>query len=168
MYDNKPSDPPSPIGTQIRHLREGRGLTLSALARLAGTSVPAMHRYESGWDRFELKTLRKIAAALGAALEVRLVSSPERSPSTRPEVRKLLGLIAPLFWDRELEESDLEVHRNWVLGRVLMFGADLQVREARSYFGDEVIREAIGRREIDSRTRNYWKLILGEPCIPRS
>ncbi len=168
MYDRTPSDPPSPIGSQIRHLRAERGLTLSALARLAGTSAPTMHRYESGWDRFELKTLRKIAAALGAALEVRLVSSPEHSPSSGPGTQKLLGLIAPLFWDRELEESDLELHRNWVLGRVLMFGTDPQVRGARSYFGDEAIWRAIGRREIDSRTRNYWKLILRESCIPRS
>ena len=69
MYDNTLSAPPPPIGTQIRHLRRERGLTLSDLAQLANTSAPTMHRYESGWDRFELNTLRKIAAALGAALE---------------------------------------------------------------------------------------------------
>ena len=168
MYDKNLPNPPSPIGTQIRHLREKRGLTLSALARLVGTSAPAMHRYESGWDRFELNTLRKIATALGAALEVRLVPSPERAPSSRPDARKLLALVAPLFWDREIEESDLGNYRNWVLGRVLMFGTGTQVKAARSYFGDEAIRRTIGRREIDSRTRNYWKLILGEACTQKS
>ena len=158
----------SPIGTQIRQLREDRGLTLTALARMAGTSVPTMHRYESGWDRFELNTLRKIASALGAALEVRLVPSPQRTSFPKPDSRELLTIIDPLFWDHELHESDLTNHRNWVIGRVLMFGTDTQVKAIRSYFGDEAIRRAVGRREIDSRTRNYWELILGEPCTQRS
>ena len=168
MYDKNSANPPSPIGTQIRRLREERGLTLSALARLVGTSVPTMHRYESGWDRFELNTLRKIATGLGAALEVRLVPPPEGVSSSRADTQELLTLVAPLFWDQELDESKLEDHRNWVLGRVLMFGTEAQVTAARSYFGEEAIRMAIKRREMDPRTRNYWKLILGEACTPRS
>jgi len=168
MNDKIFSTPPSPIGTQIRRLREARGLTLSALARLAGTSAPTMHRYESGWDRFELNTLRKIAVALGAALEVRLTPTPELPRSVRPTPRKLLALLAPLFWDRKLKRTDLERHRTWLLCRVLMFGSQPQVRAVRSYFGDAAIRRAIRRREIDSRTRNYWELILVESCTPRS
>jgi len=168
MYDKKLSNSPSPIGAQIRRLREDRGLTLSALARLAGTSVPAMHRYESGWNRFELNTLRKIAAALGAALEVRLVPSPESAPSSRPSQQALLTLVAPLFWDREIEASDLEDYPSWVLGRVLMFGNEAQVAAARRYFGDETLRKTIGGREIDPRTRNYWRVIMEEACTPRS
>lgn len=168
MYDKISASPPSPIGIQIRRLREERGLTLSALARLVGTSVPTMHRYESGWDRFEVNTLRKIATGLGAALEVRLVPSPERASSSRPDAQELLALIAPLFWDQELDESKLKDHGSWVLGRVLMFGNEAQVTAARSYFGEEAIRRAIKRRETDPRTRNYWELILGETCTPRS
>ncbi len=168
MNDNKGLTPPPPIGTQIRRLREERGLTLSALARLAHTSAPTMHRYEGGWNRFELTTLRKIAVALDAALEVRLVPKPEPFPSVKPTPGELLALLAPLFWDRRLKRADLGKHRDWLLGRVLMFGSPGQVKAARSYYGDDAIRSAIRRREIDPRTRNYWELILEERCTPRS
>lgn len=63
MYDKPLLEQPAPIGQQIRRLRQGRGWTLAELARLAATSGPTLHRYENGWDRFELVTLRKIAAA---------------------------------------------------------------------------------------------------------
>ena len=96
-------------------------------------------------------------------MSVGLWSGQERLRESASE-----GGGAPLFWDREIEESDLGNHRSWVLGRVLMFGTDAQVKAARSYFGDEAIRRTIGRREIDSRTRNYWKLILGETCTQKS
>ena len=168
MYDNTFSAPPPPIGTQIRHLRRERGLTLSDLAQLANTSAPTMHRYESGWDRFELNTLRKIAAALGAALEVRLIPTPELPSSVEPTPEEVLTLVAPLFWDHKLQRADLERHRDWVLGRVLMFGSQTQVRAVRRYYGDSAILKAIRRRETDSRTRNYWEVILEEPCTPKS
>ena len=168
MCDKSSSTPPAPIGAQIRRLRQDQGLTLSELAQAARTSVPAMHRYESGWDRFELGTLRRIAVALGASLEVRLSPPPTHPPPGKPERKDVLALIAPLFWDRVLEDSDLEVHRDWVLARVLMFGAEEQVRAARRYFGDEAIRKATGRREVDARTRNYWELMLEGECTPKS
>ena len=168
MYDNKSFSPPPPIGTQIFRLRKERGLTLSDLAQLADTSAPTMHRYESGWDRFELNTLRKIAGGLGATLEVRLIPIPEPAFSVDPDPEGILALLAPLFWDHKLQDADLERHADWVLGRVLMFGTWTQVMAVRRYYGDDAILKAIGRREIDSRTRNYWGLILEDPCIQRS
>jgi transcriptional regulator with XRE-family HTH domain len=62
----------TPLGHQIRRLREARGWTLAALARRARTSAPALHRYENGWDRFRIDTLRKVAGALGARLDSEL------------------------------------------------------------------------------------------------
>jgi len=70
----------TPLGHQIRRLREERGWTLAALARRAGTSAPALHRYENGWDRFRADTLRKVAGALGARLDVRLVPAARAAP----------------------------------------------------------------------------------------
>jgi hypothetical protein len=127
-----------------------------------------MHRYEGGWDRFELGTLRKIANALDATLEVRLIPSPGTRRPPTPEQHDVFLLVAPLFWDHELTRSDLEEHSEWVLGRILMFGSQHQVRAARDHFGDDAIRRALQRRGIDSRTLNYWRLILEDPCIPRS
>ena len=70
------------LGARIRELRQAAGLTLEALAQRVGTSAPTLHRYESGWDRFEVATLRRIAAALGASLQIRLV--PAAGAVSRP------------------------------------------------------------------------------------
>jgi len=151
---------PSPIGAQIRQLRKAAGLTLESLARRAGTSAPTLHRYESGWDRFEVATLRRIASALGVHLEIRFVPARDRPAETSWTRKRLVKLLAPLFWDRSLRESDLGKHASWVLGRVLTAGDKEQVRAARAVFGDEALLRAIERRDVDSRTRKYWRLIL--------
>lgn len=150
---------PAPIGQQIRRLRQSRGWTLAELGDRAGTSGPALHRYENGWDRFELATLRKIASALGARLDVRLIpAAGTRNPGPPMSWESLTRLLAPLFWDQD--PGDSEEHPDWVLGRVLVFGNREQVAAARSYFGDEAIRRVVERRGIDARTRNYWRLVL--------
>lgn len=149
------------LGSQIRSLRRAAGLTLEGLARRTGTSAPTIHRYESGWDRFELATLRRIAAALGAALEVRLVPGPDPARAGLPSRAGLRRLLAPLFWDRDLSTEDLETSQEWVIARVLTAGSLEQVRAVRAAFGDRAILRAVRRRDVDTRTRNYWRLILG-------
>ena len=151
----------APLGHQIRRLREQRGWTLGTLARRAGTSAPALHRYENGWDRFRVDTLRKVAGALGARLEVRLVPTAGTGSRSVPTRRALLKTLAPLFWDRDLRAGDLAGHEGWVLERVLTAGGGEQVKAARAYFGDDALRRALARRGVDRRTRNYWGLILG-------
>ena len=155
-----PGSLPSPISAQIRSLRKERGWTLSELAERVGTSAATMHRYESGWDRFEIPTLRKIAAALGARLEVRLVPSSPEALDPYPDEKQVMDALSSLFWDRNLEGSDLKDHPGWVLARVLRFGSLDQVRLARAYFGDAAVRAAVRRREVDVRTRSFWSRIL--------
>ncbi|HJN51046.1 MAG: helix-turn-helix transcriptional regulator [Pseudomonadales bacterium] len=165
MYDNKSAPL---IGPQIRKLRTGRGLTLQELARRAGTSASALHRYETGWDRFEIATLRRIATALGGHLEVRLLADDIRPAPTKPGNREILRLLAPLFWDKRLTSADLEDHTLWALCRVLMYGNRKQMQAMRRYCGDDLIRSAIAQRGVDSRTRSYWELILGQEHAPQS
>ncbi len=153
-----------PIGDQIRSLRKAEGWSLAELARRVGSSAPTLHRYESGWDRFELSTLRKLAAALGARLEVRLVRELRAEPADRPAPRELARLLAPVFWDKDLSPSDLSAYPQWVLCRVLMFGDRSQVAACRRFYGDAAIAEAAARRGVDERTRNYWTLVLGAPA----
>ena len=151
----------SPIGSQIRRLRQARVWTLAELAKRIGTSAPTLHRYESGWDQFRMGTLRKIAAALGVSLEIRLVDRSTPTPPIR--ARRLVRLLAPLFWDVRLTHELLDAHPDWALGRVLTFGDPGQVAAARQFFGDQAIRRAVVRRDVDARTRNYWTLLLQEP-----
>jgi transcriptional regulator with XRE-family HTH domain len=149
-----------PIGSQIRELRKAQRLSLKELASRAGTSAPALHRYEAGWDRFEIATLRRIAAALGAQLEVRLRPGPEARSTARPEAEHVVRKLAPVFWDRKLTAADLERHPQWVIARILMYGNLEQVRAVSRYFSADALRAALKRREIDARTRNYWRIIL--------
>lgn len=151
---------PTPLGHQIRRIREERGWTLATLARRAGTSAPALHRYENGWDRFQVDTLRRVAGALGARLDVRLVPAERARPRSAPTVKVLLKTLASLFWDRDLRASDLTGHAGWVLERVLTSGGREQVRAARAFFGDDALRRSLARRGVDRRTRHYWELIL--------
>ncbi len=150
-----------PAGAPDPPLREERGWTLAVLARRVGTSAPALHRYENGWDRFRVDTLRKVADALGARLDVRLVPAARARPRSAPSGRALRKTLAPLFWDRDLRVSDLAGHTGWVLERVLTAGSREQVKAARAFFGDDALRRSVARRGVDRRTRNYWSLILG-------
>jgi len=151
------------IGHQIRLLRQRGRWTLAELARRAGTSAPALHRYENGWDRFELETLKRIAMALDARLDIRLVPGAAPSPAAgRVSAKALVRQIAPLFWDRPLRQADLTRHAGWVVERVITSGRREDVDAARAYFGDEAFRQALPRRGVDSRTRQYWRVILGE------
>lgn len=156
-----------PIGLQIRELRERRGLTLEQVATAAGTSAPTLHRYESGWNRFEIRTLERIGRALGAGLEVRLVPGGTE-PAVKPSRDEFVRLVAPLFWDAELRPEHLAEYPEWVLGRVLQFGTLDQVRAARAFFGDEAIVAAMGRRGVDARTLAFWTAVLEATCIPKS
>jgi DNA-binding XRE family transcriptional regulator len=62
------------IGEQIYTLRIEAGLTQSELATLAGMHQSAIARIEDAdYDAHSLKTLERIAAALGKRLEIRFV-----------------------------------------------------------------------------------------------
>lgn len=161
MNDNNADRGQGPIGSQIRALRKERGWSLAELARRAGTSAPTLHRYESGWDRFELATLRRLAAALDVPLNVSLEPVRRERSSSKSSRKRLVGLLKPLFWDRRLEPQDLDDYPLWVLRRVLMYGDREQVEASRRFFGDGAVREASAHRETDERTRNYWSLVLG-------
>lgn len=60
-------------GYQIARLRIERGLTQEQLAILVGTRQPSIARLENGSSLPSLSFLRRVAAALKATLEVKLV-----------------------------------------------------------------------------------------------
>jgi len=55
---------PGQVGSRIRVIRMGCGLTLNELARLTGISAPALSSIETGKRDPRLTTLAKIASAL--------------------------------------------------------------------------------------------------------
>lgn len=162
-----PSDPAiAPIGAQIRDLRTARGLTLQGLADGAGTSAPAMHRYEGHWEGYTIRTLRRIAEALDADLEVRLTPRT-RLPATPPagdrsSEREFLDRIRSLFWDVELRESHLTENVTWLLNRILNEGSLPQVRDALAHYGPASFSTVLDRRGLSPRARSFLTAFLKE------
>jgi len=60
-------------GYQVTRLRMLRGLTQAQLAEMVGTRQPSIARLENGTSIPSLSFLQKVAAALNARIEVRLV-----------------------------------------------------------------------------------------------
>jgi transcriptional regulator with XRE-family HTH domain len=85
-------------------LRRRAGVTQSRLAELAGTSQPTIAAYESGSKVPNLRTLRKLAQALG--LEVRL----QFMPAMTREDRRSLALHEAIA-QRLLNDPDAVIQR---------------------------------------------------------
>jgi predicted nucleotidyltransferase/DNA-binding XRE family transcriptional regulator len=75
--------------TLIRTTREGSGLSQDALAARAGTSQPAVSRYESGASSPSVETLDRLLAAMGSRLVLVAEVSPCRLDVRTPRMAKL-------------------------------------------------------------------------------
>src|SRR5665647_2867489 len=75
--------------TLIRTTREGAGLSQDALAARAGTSQPAVSRYESGASSPSVETLDRLLAAMGSRLELVAEASTRRLDVRTPRMATL-------------------------------------------------------------------------------
>jgi transcriptional regulator with XRE-family HTH domain len=80
---------PSPQAL-VRQMRQGAGLSQRALARRAGTSQPAIVRYERGAATPSWETLQRLAVACGRRLTLTAETLPESHDVELSEY--LLGL----------------------------------------------------------------------------
>lgn len=157
-YDNNVSSA-FDVSTQIRRRRRELGLSQAQLARRVDTSVPTLSRYENGWSRFELSTLRKLATALGCELVVELKAKTRNGDGTNPD--DLVERIGRLFWDTRLTADHLEEYPLWVVERVLELGNLGDVRGLIAYLGrSEFLRLAADARLTSARTREFWLHML--------
>lgn len=145
------------ISAQLLRRRSELGLSLSDVARRAGTSPATLSRYEHGWTRFETYTLRKLAAALGCELSIRFVpkvADASPGPSGMDNLKRL-------FWDHPLVEEDLEIHTVWVTERVLEYGSLEDVHILQRRLGkDRFLHAAAAAERVSLRTRNFWRQML--------
>lgn len=79
-----------PIPTLLLRLRLATGLSQRALARRAGTSQPAIARYERGVSTPSWETLERIAEACGQRVEIDVAMRPD--PHDLELARTLLEL----------------------------------------------------------------------------
>ena len=147
------------ISQQIGARRKRLGLSLSQLARRANTSPATLSRYENGWSRFEVSTLRKLATALDCDLVVKLQPRPRWVE--QPAVEHVVQQLGRLFWDQELTTSHLEEHPLWVVERVLEHGELGDIRILTAFFGRETLLRLVGEARFSSdRTRVFWQHVL--------
>ena len=166
MDDNEMKAGPA-ISAQLRERRKALGLSLSEVARRAGTSAATLSRYEHGWTRFETYTLRKLAAALGCVLDINL---RPRSVPTRTAVTPKVAAaqLKRLFWDHALMPEDLKDRPVWVVERVLEYGQLDDVTTLIHAMGRKsFLKTAADAHRVSPRTRNFWCQLLkieGIPC----
>jgi len=161
------------LSANLKKRRLALGLSLHQAARRADTSPATLSRYENGWQRFELYTLRKLATALGCRLDV-VLEPIDPAPPVLPEVGESLGFrnLKRLFWDRKLSRGDIEEYPMWVLRRVLEYGTLDDVRFLLVRMGRRRFLEGVSSLSFSSRkTESFWRRILqkeGIPCTKRS
>jgi len=157
------------LSRQIGARRKRLGLSLSQLARRVNTSPATLSRYENGWSRFEVSTLRKLATALDCDLVVKLQPRPRwvEQPTAEAVVRQ----IGRLFWDLDLSTSHLDEYPLWVVERVLEYGSLGDVRILTAFFGRETLLDLVSQVRLSSdRTRVFWHNVLereGVKCTRR-
>ena len=154
------------VSEQLKRRRADLGLSLSAVAKRAGTSPATLSRYENGWTRFETYTLRKLAVALGCELRIEFL--PRATPGQAPLDRAgACGRLKRLFWDHPLEPKDLRKYPVWVVERVLDCGNLDDIRAISGLMGRQAFLQAVRKaRRVSPRTRNFWSRILEMEKMP--
>jgi transcriptional regulator with XRE-family HTH domain len=158
------------ISQQIAARRKRLGLSLSQLARRVNTSPATLSRYENGWSRFEISTLRKLATALDCDLVVKLQPRPRWVE--QPTAENVVQQVGRLFRDQELDIVHLEESPLWVVEHVLEQGSLGDIRILTAFFGRERLLSLAAEATIPSnRTRVFWRQVLqreGVTCTKRS
>ena len=148
------------VSEQLRERRKALGLSLSEVARRAGTSPATLSRYENGWSRFETYTLRKLASALDCELQIAL--EPKSTDRPAPvDFASAVKHLRRLFWDHPLTEEDLTDYPVWVLERILDHGNLEDVHMLESLMGRTgFLQTAAKAQRVSPRTREFWRQVL--------
>jgi len=159
------------ISKKLRKRRRECGFSLSELARLADTSPATLSRYENGWTRFEVSTLRKLASALECKLKIEFVPS-EESNRARMTNSELINSLKRLFWDSDFDVEILEKFPVWAAERVLESGQLEDVHSLQILLGRDLFLETVSKStRLAPKTRVFWNSILkkeGMPCMKKS
>ncbi|SPD74042.1 hypothetical protein PITCH_A2030186 [uncultured Desulfobacterium sp.] len=67
-----------------------------------------------------------------------------------------------LFWDVDRSKLDINVHKTFIIERVLKYGIIEDVLWLlKTYSEDDLIKTIKSSKNIDRKTANYWALHLG-------
>ena len=149
------------VATMIRRTRTRADLTQGELAELAGTSQPALARYETGAALPTLPTLERLLLACGRRLELRAVRKTEPlAPIT--SVRGQLGARAREL--RRRRRRVLDAARERGVRKVRVFGSLARGEEAPAGDVDLLVDLEPARTLLDlAAFRREAEEILGMP-----
>jgi predicted nucleotidyltransferase/DNA-binding XRE family transcriptional regulator len=145
----------------IRRARAGAGLSQAELAERAGTSQPALARYETGASLPTLPTLERLLSACGRRLQVRAVRATTPSPAST-SVRGQLGPQARAL--RRHRRRLLDAARECGVRTVRVFGSLARGEDAPDSDIDLLVDLQPGRTLLDlAAFRRQAQAILGLP-----
>jgi transcriptional regulator with XRE-family HTH domain len=160
------------LGGAIRGLRRERGLTLVQLAAATGLSQPFLSQLELGRSRPSMRSLFRIAAALGTTQQALLGLAETAAPMPRDGDgsaggRLLLhgsgGADVTEFADIPPEFSDFYAHARHELLYVAQGRIEVELREdGRSRLSTLGPRESIG---YDGRVPHRFRRVAKGSCV---
>jgi predicted nucleotidyltransferase/DNA-binding XRE family transcriptional regulator len=149
------------VATTIRRARTTAGLTQAELAFRAGTSQPALARYETGASLPALPTLERLLAACGYRFQIRAVRE-HRSSAPTTSVRGQLGPQARVL--RRHRRRLVEAARRRGVRRIRVFGSLARGEAAPTSDIDLLVDLEPGHTLLDlAAFRREAEEILGTP-----
>lgn len=150
------------LATLIRRSRAEVGLSQAELAARAGTSQPALARYETGATLPTFPTLERLLRACGRRLQVRAIPATGPSVPSASGVRGQLGPRARKL--RQHRRRLLDAARGSGVRKVRVFGSLARGEEGPSSDVDLLVDLEPGRTLLDlAAFRREAEEILGMP-----
>ncbi len=134
------------VAATVQHARTRAGLSQADLARKAGTSQPALARYETGAALPTLPTLERLLRGCGQLLELRISDADKRTTSAS-SVRAQLGPLAQQL--RRNRRGLLDSARAHGVRRVRVFGSIARDEAGPASDIDLLVELAPGRTLLD-------------------
>ncbi|MBL7500589.1 helix-turn-helix transcriptional regulator [Frankia sp. CNm7] len=149
------------IGHSIRTLRRRQNLTLVQLAALAGLSHPFLSQLERGRARPSMKSLHRIAQALGTTQQALMSMAHHDDPEAPPDGRRVSLVRASNGFSIANQHG---VVRALVSGTRAMYpllfeGAPTEFSETYTHSGDEFVFVMAGTVEME--IENEGLVVLG-------
>jgi len=68
-------------------------------------------------------------------------------------------MLQPLFWDVPFETIHAELHKRYVVARILELGGEAAVKWAENHYSLDDLRSVVETsRSLSSKSRNYWRI----------
>jgi uncharacterized protein len=134
------------VAATVHHARTRAGLSQADLAKKAGTSQPALARYETGAALPTLPTLERLLRGCGQRLELRISDADEQTISAS-SVRSQLGPLAQQL--RRSRRGLLDSARAHGVRRVRVFGSIARDEAGPASDIDLLVELAPGRTLLD-------------------